>query len=59
MHSFRYIQNRLHCENTDLEAVAEKHGTPLYVYSKETISDHFTRLDQSLEKLDHLICYAV
>ena len=59
MHSFRYVQNRLHCESTDLETLAEKHGTPLYVYSKETISDHFTRLDESLEKLDHLICYAV
>jgi diaminopimelate decarboxylase len=59
MHSFRYVQNRLHCESTDLETLAEKHGTPLYVYSKETISDHFTRLDRSLEKLDHLICYAV
>jgi len=59
MHSFRYVQGRLHCESTSLESLAAKHGTPLYVYSKETITDHFTRLDASLEKLDHLICYAV
>ena len=59
MHSFRHVQGRLHCESVDLEALAAKHGTPLYVYSKETITDHFTRLDQSLEKLDHMICYAV
>lgn len=59
MHSFRYIQGRLHCESVDLEPLAAKHGTPLYVYSKETITSHFTRLDDSLEKLDHLICYAV
>ena len=37
----------------------KKHGTPLYVYSKETITDHFTRLDQARRPLDHLICYAV
>lgn len=59
MHSFRYVQGRLHAENVDLENLAEKHGTPLYVYSKATIEDHFKRLDSSVGRLDHLICYAV
>ncbi len=59
MHSFRYVQGRLNCESVDLEALAEKHGTPLYVYSKETITDHFKRLDHGMERLDHLVCYAV
>ena len=59
MHSFRYIQNRLHAEGCDLGTLAEKHGTPLYVYSAGTIRDHFTRLDGALDRLDHLICYAV
>jgi len=59
MHSFRHLQGRLHCESVDLEALAQKHGTPLYVYSKETITDHYTRLDRSMERLDHLVCYAV
>jgi diaminopimelate decarboxylase len=59
MHSFRYIQGRLHAENVDLESLAEKHGTPLYVYSRATIEDHFQRLDGAMGKLDHLVCYAV
>lgn len=59
MHSFRYLQGRLHAENVDLQTLAERHGTPLYVYSKATISDHLTRLDQAVSRLDHLICYAV
>lgn len=59
MHSFRYVQNRLHCESVDLQSLAREHGTPLYVYSKETITSHFTRLDQGIASLDHLICYAV
>ncbi|MDZ4286486.1 MAG: diaminopimelate decarboxylase, partial [Prosthecobacter sp.] len=59
MHSFRYQQGQLFCENVSLQSLAEKHGTPLYVYSKATISDHFTRLDASFGKLDHLVCYAV
>ncbi len=59
MHSFRYHQGELFAENVPLQSLAEKHGTPLYVYSKSTIADHYTRLDASLSKLDHLICYAV
>ncbi|MFO1485123.1 MAG: diaminopimelate decarboxylase [Verrucomicrobiaceae bacterium] len=59
MHSFRYHQGELFAENVPLQSLAEKHGTPLYVYSKATITDHFTRLDAALGKLDHLICYAV
>lgn len=59
MHSFRYSQGQLFCENVSLQALAQKHGTPLYVYSKGTITSHFTRLDAALGELDHLICYAV
>ncbi len=59
LHSFHYHDGRLHCENVDLEQVAEKHGTPLYVYSAGTIVDHYRRLHSALNELDHLICYAV
>ena len=59
MHSFRYTQGQLFCENVSLQTLAEKHGTPLYVYSKSTITSHFTRLDAALRGLEHLICYAV
>ncbi len=59
MHSFRYRDGHLHCEDVDLARVAEKFGTPLYVYSAGTILDHYQRLDATLAPLDHLICYAV
>lgn len=59
MHFFRYRDGKLHCEDVDLVGVAEKFGTPLYVYSAGTILDHYTRLDAALAPLDHLICYAV
>lgn len=58
MHSFRYHDQRLYCEGVDLERIAEKHGTPLYVYSAGTILDHYRRLDSALGEIDHLICYA-
>jgi diaminopimelate decarboxylase len=59
VHFFHYRDGRLHCEEIDLARVAEKFGTPLYVYSAGTILDHYTRLDAALAPLDHLICYAV
>ena len=59
MHSFRYHNGSLHCEGASLERVAEKYGTPLYVYSAGTILDHYRRLDAALSEIDHLICYAV
>jgi len=59
VHSFRYRNGQLHCEDVDLGRVAEQFGTPLYVYSAGTILDHYQRLDAALAPLDHLICYAV
>lgn len=59
MHLFRYRNGHLYCEDVDLARVAEKLGTPTYVYSAGTILDHYTRLDAVLAPLDHLICYAV
>jgi diaminopimelate decarboxylase len=59
VHSFRYCDGKLHCEDVDLARVAEKFDTPLYVYSAGTILDHYKRLDAALAPLDHLICYAV
>ncbi len=59
MHSFHYRDGRLLCEDVSLDRVAEKFGTPLYVYSAGTLLDHYHRLDAALAPLDHLICYAV
>src|SRR5216117_1778952 len=56
---FYYLHGKLHCEDVDLVRVAEKFGTPTYVYSAGTILDHYHRLDDALGELDHLICYAV
>jgi diaminopimelate decarboxylase len=59
MHSFHYHAHALRCEEVDLAELAERFGTPLYVYSASTILDHYRRLDAALGELDHEICYAV
>src|SRR5205085_2832048 len=59
MHDFRYLRGKLYCEGVSLESLAKKFGTPLYVYSQHTLTDHFQKLDRALAGLDHLICFAV
>jgi len=59
MHSFQYKEGVLHCENVSLAEVASEAGTPCYVYSAETIVDHYRRLDAGLSAINHVICYAV
>jgi diaminopimelate decarboxylase len=59
MHDFRYVGKRLFCENVSVETLAQKFGTPLYIYSQRTLTDHFQKLDQELAPLDHLICFAM
>ena len=59
MHSFEYKKGKLFCENADLAEIAANAGTPTYVYSANTILDHYRRLDEAFEDIPHLICYAV
>jgi len=59
MHQFRYVGNKLFCESVAIESLAEKYGTPLYVYSQQTLTDHFQKLDAALAPLDHLVCFAM
>src|SRR6202034_203512 len=59
MHDFRYVDNKLFCEGVAVESLAKKFGTPLYVYSQRTLTNHFQKLDSALAPLDHLICFAM
>ena len=59
MHDFRYVGNRLFCERVAIASLVKKFGTPLYVYSQRTLTDHFQKLDDALAPLDHLICFAM
>jgi diaminopimelate decarboxylase len=59
MHDFRYVGNKLYCEGVSIESLARKHGTPLFVYSQSTLTNHFKTLDEAMAPVDHLICYAM
>ena len=59
MHNFHYVGKQLHCEGVAIATLAKKFGTPLYVYSQRTLTDHFQKLDRAMSPVDHLVCFAV
>ncbi|MGA3283119.1 MAG: diaminopimelate decarboxylase [Verrucomicrobiota bacterium] len=59
MHHFRYVGNKLFCEGVAVESLARKFGTPLYIYSQRTLTDHFQKLDSAMSPVEHLVCFAL
>jgi diaminopimelate decarboxylase len=57
--SFAYRGGQLYVENLPLAVIAERVGTPCYVYSRATIERHWRAFDQAFAGRDHLVCYAV
>ena len=55
----KYRNNRLFIEGISLEALAAKHGTPLYVYSKAKLIENYRSFDSAFAEVPHLVCYAV
>ncbi|MCP5464505.1 MAG: hypothetical protein H7A33_05740 [Deltaproteobacteria bacterium] len=56
---FDYKDGKLFCENTDVELIAKKQGTPLYIYSYQALVDQYQAMTGAFEKHDHLICFSV
>ena len=49
----------MHCEDVNLADIAGAVGTPVFVYSRKTIMDDLTELQQALAPLDAHVAYAV
>ena len=59
MDHFSYKAQQLFAEDTLLSDIAQKYGTPCYVYSKATIERHWLAFDKAAGNHPHLVCYAV
>jgi diaminopimelate decarboxylase len=59
MDYFSYKAQQLCAEDTLLSDIAQKYGTPCYVYSKATIERHWLAFDKAAGNHPHLICFAV
>ena len=49
----------LRVEGVSVEALARRHGTPLYVYSAEAVRSRLAALRRAFRRRDPLVCYAL
>lgn len=59
MDFFQYKDNKLMAEQVCVSEIAERFGTPAYVYSRATLERHWHAFDNALGDHPHLICFAV
>lgn len=59
MDHFLYKNSVLHAEDVAIPDIVAAVGAPFYVYSTATLTRHFQLIDDALDGLDHLVCYAM
>ncbi len=59
MQAFTYRDGRLFAEDVALSAIAERFGTPTYVYSRAHIEAQYHAYADALAGIPHLVCFAV
>jgi len=59
MNAFNYRDGELFAEGVALSAIAERFGTPTYVYSRAHIEAQYRSYTDALQGVDHLVCFAV
>jgi diaminopimelate decarboxylase len=56
---FVFRSGILHAEQTSLESLAQRNGTPLYVYSATAIRKRLAAFQKAFKKIPHTVCYSV
>lgn len=59
MDAFNYRDGELFAEGVALSAIAERFGTPTYVYSRAHIESQYRAYADALSGMPHLVCFAV
>lgn len=59
MDHFDYRNGQLYAEDVPVAEIAERFGTPAYVYSRAALERHYRAYDDALAGRPHLVCYAV
>lgn len=59
MHFFNYKKGELYAEGVAVRELAEKFGTPLYIYSYNTLLRHFNAYSKAFNGFPHIVCFAL
>lgn len=58
MNFFTYKNGELYAEHIAVKDLVNEYGTPLYIYSGNTLRRHFQVFDSAFADTKHLICYS-
>jgi diaminopimelate decarboxylase len=59
MNDFHYVNGSLWCEGVSIAEIARQVGTPFYIYSYNTLRNHYKVFDEAFKETPHLICFSV
>ncbi len=60
MDSFHHSpRGQLLCEGIPAADLADRFGTPSYIYSRQTLEDHYDKIAKAFADLKPLICYSI
>lgn len=59
MNPFEYRNGRLACEMVELSDIAERVGTPTYVYSSQALIENYRAVDSAFAAIPHVVCYSL
>ncbi|NOG54280.1 MAG: hypothetical protein HND57_08120 [Planctomycetes bacterium] len=59
MDLFNFRDGELCCEDVPVADIAHQVGTPAYIYSGNTLAEHFRRLANAFAAADPVICYSI
>ena len=59
MHDFQYRNSDLYAEGVPVRKIAEKAGTPVYIYSHNTLVRHLNAYKDAFDGQPHIICFAL
>ena len=59
MDGFTYKRGQLYCEDIPVASLAQRHGTPAYVYSRAAILNSLNDLQSAFQRTAPLLCYSV
>lgn len=59
MDYFQHQAGSLYAEAVPVADIAQRYGTPTYIYSRKTLEQHWHAFDEAFQEMPHLVCYAV
>jgi diaminopimelate decarboxylase len=59
VHDFQYKKGQLYCEGVSVASIVKETGTPVYIYSYQTLVDHYRKIVEAFSSVNPLVCFAM